>query len=87
MMIRNMYQKEKDMKDISAIDKFTNNYFVFCKGGQSKFKRKEQAIKHVMQKELFFVARLYETVGVDENGFDVLKCIYFTGCGLKLQEI
>lgn len=77
----------KENKNVPAMEETKNFYFVFCKGGQAKFKKKEQAIKHVMQKELFYPVRLYETVDVDVNGFDVLKCIYYTGCGIKHQEI
>ena len=77
----------KENKNVPAMEEQTNTYFVFCKGGQAKFKKKEQAIRHIMQKELFYSVRLYETVNVDENGFDVLNCVYYTGCGLKHQEI
>ena len=72
---------------ISNLDKQTNFYYVFCKGGIVKIQDKQQAIKHVKQKEQYFIVRLYETVDVDVNGFDVLKCIYYTGCGIKHQEI
>lgn len=77
----------KENKNVPVMEEQTNTYFVFCKGGQAKFKKKEQAIRHIMQKELFYSVRLYETVNVDKNGFDVLNCIYYTGCGLKHQEI
>lgn len=77
----------KENKTIPVMEQKANSYFVFCKGGQSKFNKKEQAIRHIMQKELFYSVRLYETVDVDVNGFDNLKCIYFTGCGKKCEEI
>ena len=70
-------------KTASMLERKENFYYVFCKGGQAKFKTKFQAIRHLMQKELFYPVRLYETVDVDVNGFDVLKCIYYTGCGIK----
>ncbi len=77
----------KENKIFPSVEQPINTYFVFCKGGVSQFKKKEQAIRLIMQKELFYSIRLYEAVNVDNNGFDVLKCIYFTGCGLKHQEI
>ena len=77
----------KNKNLVPAMEKATNNYLVVCKGGIVKFNDKQEAVKNIQHKEQYFVVRLYETVNVDENGFDVLNCIYYTGCGLKHQEI
>lgn len=84
-MLKGVFMKNKNL--VPEMEKATNNYLVVCKGGIVKFNDKQSAIQNIEHKEQYFIVRLYESVSVDENGFDVLKCIYFTGCNLRLKEI
>ncbi len=60
-------------------------YLLICHGGSSTFWNKDIAIATAKSKEdKGLRVRLYESVCTDNDGFETMKCIYYTNCPKKL---